>query len=231
MKMRSPKYRTIRAGKAALMTLGATLLLAGCSSYDEIMADDYRPVSVQERYPIRVENARVKLGVATPTGKLKPDQVNGVIAFTNNAKTAGLSGITVKYPSGSKKGRATANEIAQIIAKQNVPRNQIHVESYAASPNAPVQLSFVRKVAITTECGDWSANLGFNYENEPYQNFGCAYQNNIAAMVSNPEDLETPRSMSPALAANRVQVMKVYFDNKTAGDYYTLDNVASSTGN
>jgi hypothetical protein len=34
--------------------------------------------------------------------------------------------------------------------------------------------------------------------------------------------------MSPVLAANRVQVMKVYFDNKTAGDYYTLDSV---TGN
>jgi pilus assembly protein CpaD len=225
MKMRSSDNRTIRAGKAALMTLGAALMLTGCSSYDEIMMDEYRPVSVQERYPIRVEKAAVKMGVAAPTGKLKPDQVNGVIAFANNAKTAGLSGITVKYPSGSAKGRATANEIARVIAGQSIPRNMIHVESYAAGAGAPVQLSFMRKVAITTECGDWSTNVGFNYENEPYPNFGCAYQNNIAAMVANPEDLENPRSMSPVLAANRVQVMKVYFDNKTAGDYYTLDSV------
>jgi pilus assembly protein CpaD len=230
--MRRSQNRTTRAGKAALMTLGATLLLTGCADYDSaqwgLITDEYRPVSVQERFPIRVEKATVKKSVATPTGKLKPDQVNGVIAFANNAKIAGLSGITVKYPSGSAKGRATANEIVRIIAGQNVPRNLIHIESYSADAGAPVQMSFKRKVAVTTECGDWSTNVGFNYENDPYPNFGCAYQNNIAAMVANPEDLESPRSMSPAMADNRIEVMKVYFDNKTAGDYYTLDSV---TGN
>ena len=73
-----------------------------------------------------------------------------------------------------------------------------------------VTLSFLRKVAVTTECGDWSENLAGSQYNEPYPNQGCALQQNIAAMVANPEDFETPHPMAPATAASRSAAMVKY---------------------
>ena len=56
-----------------------------------------------------------------------------------------------------------------------------------------MQLSYIRSVAVTKECGDWSSDLANTSSNEPYPNFGCAMQNNIAAMAVNPDDFVVPR--------------------------------------
>lgn len=219
-----PKFHSHKkvTGGTLLVTVTLGMLLSACSTYENLTMDSYRPSSVEERYPIRVEKKRVQMGVVSNSGALKPDQVNAVIAFTNNAKTAGLSGITIRYPSGSAKGRTAAGEIGTVIMSQGVPSSMIHLGSYSGGSGSPVQLSFVRKVAVTKECGNWSRNLAQDHQNDPPKNFGCATRHNIAAMVSNPADFEAPRGSAPALADNRMEVMKVYLDNPTAGDYYTL---------
>ena len=228
--MRNSGYRAFLAGRSALVAAAAGLMLTACTTYNDVVMDSYEPTSVTERYPIKVEKAPVKMGVVSASGSLKPDQVNAVIGFANEAKTAGLSGITVKYPSGSAKGRAAGREVAQVIAAQGVPSHMIRVTSYSGGATAPVQLSFMRKVAVTKECGDWSTNVAENWHNTPAPNFGCSMQHNVAAMVANPEDFENPRGMSPTLAANRMEVMKVYYTNDTAGDYYALNGLAASGG-
>lgn len=76
-----------------------------------------------------------------------------------------------------------------------------------------------RKVAVTKECGDWSDNLAVTRSNTPYRNFGCAYQNNLAAMVANPRDFERPRAMTAASAANRSTAATIYYKSpETAFD-------------
>jgi pilus assembly protein CpaD len=47
-------------------------------------------------------------------------------------------------------------------------------------------------------------------ENKNYKNFGCAYQNNLAAMVANPMDLLGPRQTGPIDAADRDKVISDY---------------------
>lgn len=224
--MRNAEHRMRMTGRSALLALGSSLLLTACTSYNDVVMDSYEPISVAERYPIKVEKAPVKMGVVSASGSLKPDQVNAVIGFANEAKTAGMSGITVTYPSGSARGRAAGQEVANVIAGQGVPSSMIRLSSYHGGAAAPVQISFTRKVAVTKECGDWSRNVNDNWSNEPHPNFGCAMQHNVAAMVANPEDFENPRGMSPTLAANRLEVMKVYYANETAGDYYALNGLA-----
>lgn len=39
-------------------------------------------------------------------------------------------------------------------------------------------------------CPDWSSNPEHNYQNQDFSNFGCAYYNNIAVQVENPDDLQ-----------------------------------------
>ena len=76
-----------------------------------------------------------------------------------------------------------------------------------------------RKVAVTRECGDWSDNLAVTSSNTPYRNLGCAYQNNVAAMVANPRDFERPRAVTAVSAANRTTAATIYYKSpETAFD-------------
>ena len=225
--MRNVLNRAGLSHGTAVLAACATLLLGGCQLDEAVLDDNYKPITVQERYPIKVEKVPVKMGVAPSLTGLGPDQVNGVINFATDAKINGASAVSVKWPSGSARSRAVAHEIAGILVDQGIPADMIRSSSYPGGAGTPIQMSFLRKVAVTKECGDWSENLAEDPGNRSTPNFGCAYQNNIAAMVANPEDFERPRHASPVLAANRTVVMKVYYENSTAGDYYTLDAVAS----
>ena len=40
------------------------------------------------------------------------------------------------------------------------------------------------------DCPNWSSNPMHNYDNTDFSNQGCAYYNNLAAEVVNPEDLQ-----------------------------------------
>ena len=70
-------------------------------------------------------------------------------------------------------------------------------------------VGFQRFVAQGPTCGEFG-NLARSAGNTPYDNFGCAIAANIAAQVANPEDLLTPRDMTPADAARRGTVMTKY---------------------
>ena len=71
-------------------------------------------------------------------------------------------------------------------------------------------------------------SVNHNIENRNYYNFGCATQQNLAAMVANPLDLLYPRGMTPPDATRRVGVVGNYEGNpdqdrfrprRTQGDY------------
>src|SRR5262249_315657 len=99
---------------------------------------------------------------------------------------------------------------------QGVPRSMISLASYSGGASAPVQMSFQRKVAVTRECGDWSENLAMTYYNTLYPNNGCAMQNNIAALVANPADLQPPRAEGPSSAIARTAALQIYYTSPTA---------------
>ena len=70
------------------------------------------------------------------------------------------------------------------------------IASYQASPqeaSAPVRVSFAAMRAQTDKCGRWPDDLLQTSENKHYANFGCSYQNNLAAQIANPADLLGPR--------------------------------------
>lgn len=212
----------------SLMTVCAGFLLAGCQ-YDPILEDNYQPASVSERYPIRVQKAPVKTGIRAPSGSLSDEQKNAVVNFATEAKRAASSRVGLKFPSGSRAAREVAQTIGSILTQQGIPASMIAMGSYPGGSAQPILLSFERKVAVTKECGDWSENLGSTYSNEPYPNFGCSIQHNIAAIVASPEDFERPRATGPVLAGNRTEAMNIFVANSTAGDYWTSDG-SKSTG-
>jgi pilus assembly protein CpaD len=64
--------------------------------------------------------------------------------------------------------------------------------------------------AHARKCGAWPEDLSEIDQNEPYENFGCSQQNNIAAMVANPSDLVKPRTETQADAMRRIKAIDNY---------------------
>jgi pilus assembly protein CpaD len=106
-----------------------------------------------------------------------------------------------------------AQDFAHIARKNGVPGSSIMLASYQASPeevNAPVRVSFSAMRAQTDKCGRWPDDVLQTSENKHYANFGCSYQNNVAAQIANPNDLLGPRKQTPIDAANRETVIGDY---------------------
>jgi pilus assembly protein CpaD len=195
------------AALVALMAGG----LAACSTDDLVMDDaDYQPSLPSERFPIKVAKGPVKMDVASHKGGLTPDQVNTVVNFARQASSNQFSSITVSRPSGGGRGGHVAKAIAELLVNQGIHPDSIIHRTYPGPASGPVNISYVRAYASTKECGDWSENLADTGRNAHYPNFGCATQNNIAAMVSDPMDFEVPSGMGNVPARRRVKVMNDY---------------------
>src|SRR5262245_21334209 len=64
--------------------------------------------------------------------------------------------------------------------------------------------------AHAKHCGEWSEDMTDTSQNEPYAELGCSHQNNIAAMVANPEDLIRPSATAPADPMRRTVIFDKY---------------------
>ena len=206
---RLEKHQTKIRLSASLILCAAALPLAGCSQ-DFTSADDaYTPYAVEQRFPIAVVEKPRKMSVSASGGQLHTDDVNRLVRFAREVGTTGASTVHVTYPKGSTKARKVAGQAVQILTAQGVSRGMIHTGQYSGKSDV-VSLSFSRKIAVTKECGDWSRDVANDPDNRPHPDFGCSMQNNVAAMVANPEDLERPRTMDPAHAASRMPTLDGY---------------------
>jgi pilus assembly protein CpaD len=211
------------SGRAAFLgglVLTASLL-SGCAKMgtDHIavgsVPDDYRT-----RHPIVIAENRKQLMV--PVGEA-PRQLSfaerEVLAgFLSGYNSGGAGAIQIAVPAGAhNSGSAgfTANEIAALAHKEGFG-DRVVVGHYAAPadhPMPPVLVSFAAMSASAGPCGKWPEDILPDTENAQYHNFGCAYQNNLAAQLENPLDLLYPRRKGPIDAANRDKVIGDYRDN------------------
>jgi pilus assembly protein CpaD len=123
--------------------------------------------------------------------------------------------VTVSYASGSKLAKQAAGEAARLLVREGVSAHAVRVTPHEGRAN-DVTLAFVSKFAQTKPCGDWSENLRANQFNDSGPNFGCAFQQNFAAMVANPEDLEAPQVADRATSA----AQKPALDNYESGEWH-----------
>lgn len=206
--------RSVRAVATTIVPLAAMLVLAGCEPYGPSADDVYMPTASWERHPIEVVKKRVGMDVKTAHGRLGPAQADKVARFAQSASGNRISSVYVRRPTGGGNSRAVAADIVTILKRNGVSGGAIVQSTYEGGPDSPVLVSYSRKVAVTRECGDWSMDLAGGGQNDTYPNFGCAAQNNLAAMVSDPQDLETPRAQTPSDPMRRSTV----FDKYRAGE-------------
>lgn len=201
------------------------LLAAGCASRDSIkvgsVPDDYRtnhPIVIGER------DKTIDLPVgAADRGMTRLHKValDGFIADYDR-KAAPMVGVMVPYGSGNQAAAsAVAADLVQRLRKSGVPEGRIMHQPYDAArygDSAPIRLSYAEMRASTGPCGRWPADMMENTENKHWANFGCSYQNNLAAQIANPADLLGPRQRGDIDAANRSHAIDQYRDRDIAGD-------------
>ena len=106
-----------------------------------------------------------------------------------------------------------ANAIRKHALKRGLRRSEIVVKVRRlddATVSGPIVLSFESYRVNIPKCGDFSQGTSYNPENILHRNFGCSIQTAIAAMVSNPADLERPRTRRPADTARHNLVLQHY---------------------
>jgi pilus assembly protein CpaD len=210
---RSPA-RVLACG-VALATL--TALSAGCSTTGTSDVD-LRDYDFRQRHPILISNAPETLDM--PVGMrgpaLSPEIETAIRHYVAEYRADGTGAITIQTPTGSANevaAASTGRAVHYALVRAGVPRNRIQVAPYSVddrSQVAPLRLSYLRVKAVVPHCGVWPDGSEANAANAGYYNFGCAQQQNLAAMVANPADLIRPRPLQPANGARRAKVITNY---------------------
>ncbi|MDH6265328.1 pilus assembly protein CpaD [Rhizobium sp. SG_E_25_P2] len=212
----------LRRGGGFILALAAALLAASCASKRDVQTTGSIPDDYRTRHPITLAEVRHELDVPLGAGEVgltsaARDLIRG---FAQDYSNASKSTMSVAIPIGAANSAAAhraSGAIRQALAEYGVKPQRIVMSSYASSSpdaSAPVRLSFVAVKAVTHGCGQWPTDLfGPSLrDNENWENFGCASQQNLAAQISNPTDLVGPRGMSPIDAERRATVISTYRD-------------------
>lgn len=201
----APKISRARASRFALLALA--LPLGACSTVDRAVVDAKLPEDYRARHPIVLADAPVSVDIFALGGKLDPAMRARVEGLASEAKAVAAGPIEVLFPQGAvneHQQRAALPSIRAALAAGGAT-GYLSVGAYpVADPSlpAPVRLSYrTVRARVASRCGEWPADLASGssregWNNRPYWNYGCSYQNMLAAQTSDPRDLVEPRAQT-----------------------------------
>jgi pilus assembly protein CpaD len=198
--------RSPRLASLLLTSLALAALLGGCGADRTVSNAAREPSDVRQRHPIVLadKSRTLDIFVGTNANALDPRQKEDLRAFVAEFREHGKGAMTASVPVGGTNPAGDARGIEMIRTALGGPKNNfpLSVQTYAVedpSLAAPIRLSFAELGAkVPHGCGRWPKDLSGSttkdgIENEQYWNFGCAEQQNLAAMVADPIDLVRPQ--------------------------------------
>jgi pilus assembly protein CpaD len=218
-----------RRSRPALLALATLLLalLAGCAERDHItvgsVPDDYRtnhPIVISDREKV----LDVPIGAAAL--RLSRGQRSLVAGFLSGYDRETGAPMRILVPANSANAASAfviAGEIEDIARASGVHGGNILVQTYQVSTpeaSAPIRVTYYALAAGTDQCGRWPEDmLAKSSENKHWANFGCSYQNNLAAQVANPTDLIGPRATTSVDPENRANAIDQYKSRGVSQDF------------
>lgn len=214
------------AARVVLLAAIAAALLTGCARRDSVtvgsVPDDYRtnhPIIVAE------QEEKIDLPVGVGDNAMSPIQRTALDGYMAYYEQSAGAPVTILYPAGSANAVAAslvAADIARHIHSRGVAGGRVVSMPYeAGAPEAspPIRVSYRRMKASTGQCGRWPEDISNTVDNKHYANFGCAYQNNLAAQMANPADLLGPRAPGDIDAENRGDALTDYKNRAVSGSF------------
>ncbi len=188
------------------------LLFASCASEPALRLGQ----DVASRHPITVQddNQVISLPVAS---QLDGDSRMKIATFASAWRQDRGRQIEIRIPNKTPQDKivqAQFDRIRQQLLSEGVRGSVRLIREPAMLGEATIiSLRFLRsKANVVTPCGVWpddlaSASSLSGWDNEPYANFGCAYQTMMAVQTSDPRDLTSMRAASPADGEMRARAL------------------------
>ncbi|MCB2048112.1 MAG: CpaD family pilus assembly protein [Novosphingobium sp.] len=170
--------QTHRAATLAIAT-AASLVLAGCGG----MPSNRSLYSVHQ--PV-VERANYTFDVNTGAGGLNYSEQSRLAGWFEAMDLRYGDRLSIDDPLRSSSTRAAVEVVASrygVMVSDNAPTTAGFVNAGTA------RVIITRTTASVPGCPDWSAKSDVNLANATSTNYGCATNSNLAAMISDPEDL------------------------------------------
>ncbi len=236
--------RSKRARLSAALAMGSlALTLAACTSSGGV--DPFAQTAAMNRDDYRVEHPitigeqveTLDIPVSVDSQHLTAATRANIAFFAQSFLRSSTAIVAVVAPSGSPNQVAAAGlavEVEDALRQNGVRPRAISYRVYKAGADervAPVRLAFNRIAATTAPCAPWTDDITKTETNIHYGAFGCASQQNLAAMVESPLDLLYPRGLTPAAASRRADVLQKYRSGtKFTGDTSEPTNSTTSIG-
>ncbi|MEO1200156.1 MAG: CpaD family pilus assembly protein [Pseudomonadota bacterium] len=226
--------RTVRGKAAILASVAMAVMVAACAKDERPIGTI--PLSYEDRHPIAVGYYPEVLDVALDgqVATLHPGDRTAVYGFVRRYRNEGESALHVHLPAGSGNehgSQAIAHEIREIARQEGIPGNLVVVQTYHAGGRAvaPIRLSFSKLQAEASQCGFFPSDISGDHQNRDYENFACAQQNNLAAMLDDPRDLLGPRGNVPRDSERRRDMFDKWRTAQDTSTQYQDANEASAS--
>ncbi len=204
-----------------LLLSTAAVALAGCAGAWN-GADD--ALTVAEAHPITVDSQVVTLTIDLDpsASELSRMDESRLKAFADSYLAGGYGPLTVTAPAGNGvASQDVAADARTTLNEAGVDWGDISGATYIPADNdgRKLILSYTRYVATPSACGIWEGMMARDYANLRSPNFGCATQNNLAALVADPHDLIAPADGGSSDATARIRAIQKYREGeKTASE-------------
>lgn len=207
---------TLGGARRALAAAALLLGLAGCGQGGPQWSNDARQATdVDRNFPYEVVAEMRHVSVTTPAdGSTPPEATVGELdgIFAEFLRTGGRT-LAVSAPLAVG-AEAAARERLAWVRKRALERGllpqELSLNYRPGTAGEPVHFDYERYRVVTSDCGDYSKPSGRDADNAAHSNFGCAYQHNLAAMASNPADLQRQRPESATDGDRKSLVLRNY---------------------
>lgn len=197
---------------AKIVLLASALLgLAACASTPPDQGPNKNAATDTQQWMdrIKVTSASDEIALAVHATGLSANQSAALEALVGRWLRAEGRELVVNAPNSAG---AMAAQVRDRLVMLGAPGARVRVSGF--DPTGPedtvIRVGFLRYEAQPIRCGERWENLTATRNNTAYENFGCAMAANMAAQVANPEDLLSPRDMTPADAGRRDAAFGAY---------------------
>jgi pilus assembly protein CpaD len=180
-----------------LLLAAAAISTVGCASQ---FNGQEQALTVVEEHPISVDSQKGTMTLADNSGKLSELYSARLRAFAQSYLNNGHGVLTVTAPDDED-----AAAVRDALNKSGVSLSSMVEAEYRGGAQRDIILSYIHYVATPSACGVWEGLRERDYRNMRSPNFGCASQNNLAAMIGDPHDLIAPADMTSPDSTTRIQ--------------------------
>lgn len=191
------------------LALIAALSLSACATTGTgKVAKLEQPVLPTEQFPLQAQSMTKSISLRINPNGLSTNQRTALDQVAAKANWINGEPVNVEIiTSGDPRAVSAGRMISGYLSERAVSDDNLTQVSVQEQPADIVTINTVYYRARTYACNETWENLTATRNNEPYKNFGCAVNSNMAAMIADPRDLDAPAAATSTDATRKADII------------------------